>query len=471
MPRAALNVRCRWCGLSAGRGGQPLQRERLFEPLLDEAGTRCAAAGAPGSADGPGGRLAAQAGAVAGVFGRLGQHEEADAVAPRAARGAGGPAVDAGGADGVDERAVLAAVAVEHGAPAAASSAGGRGWVRVARSALPAILPPLPHPRHPAPAAPGSSSAFCGQSGEWAPWAPDWLPARGRALCWSRRGRGPARPPPRRPALDYGRGCPACCLGPFPINRLDALRLQRGLAALAERERRPRRRSCSAGAGRGPRAGADFPGDGVSGAMVGRGPARRLLRALHGARPCPALELRSGRRRLYAHRPSPAARSARRSIWAGATSRRAGPASAAARTRTPAAWRPTPPASRTPSSTGWKRGKGIRARRSSPTPSHGRCFSLAMGFSLRPENLSSTRTWLTCSEVWTHRAGETGGSGGGARAGDEALPPAAEHRPASPPSCRRPGGAWSAYVKLGQLLGVAGRLVLPPAAPWRRWPA
>ena len=36
--------------------------------------------------------------------------------------------------------------------------------------------------------------------------------------------------------LDYTRACPACCLGPFPINRLDVLRLRRGLAELAARE-------------------------------------------------------------------------------------------------------------------------------------------------------------------------------------------------------------------------------------------
>lgn len=103
--------------------------------------------------------------------------------------------------------------------------------------------------------------------------------------------------------LDYGRGCPACCQGPFPINRLDELRLQRGLRELAATE--PERAQAVAAAARRDVAAlaADFPGDAASGVLCEDERGREAFFARHGARPCPALDLRSGRCRLYAHRP------------------------------------------------------------------------------------------------------------------------------------------------------------------------
>ena len=103
--------------------------------------------------------------------------------------------------------------------------------------------------------------------------------------------------------LDYGRGCPACCLGPFPINRLDVLRLRRGLQALAERDA-PAAQAIVHAARRDVAAlAADFPGDAATGVLVEQEGGRDGFFARHGARPCPALDLRSGRCQLYAHRP------------------------------------------------------------------------------------------------------------------------------------------------------------------------
>ena len=132
---------------------------------------------------------------------------------------------------------------------------------------------------------------------------PDWLPHEDERLLEAADGACADAFTRAAGRLDYGRGCPACCLGPFPINRLDALRLQRGLAALAERDA-PAAEAIVLAAEREVAAlAADFPGDGVSGEMVADQNRRDGFFARHGARPCPALELRSGRCQLYAHRP------------------------------------------------------------------------------------------------------------------------------------------------------------------------
>src|ERR1700676_1258417 len=62
-------------------------------------------------------------------------------------------------------------------------------------------------------------------------------------------------------------GCTQCCIGAFPINQLDALRLRRGLADLEarapERAERVRERARDAVA----RLSRDFPGDPASGVL------------------------------------------------------------------------------------------------------------------------------------------------------------------------------------------------------------
>jgi Fe-S-cluster containining protein len=132
---------------------------------------------------------------------------------------------------------------------------------------------------------------------------PDWLAVADARLleavdgaCAEAHARAAGR-------LDYGRGCPACCLGPFPINRLDVLRLQRGLAALAGQDPavaegivRAAEREVAALEG-------DYPGDGASGVLAEDERERDGFFARHGSRPCPALDLRNGRCLLYAHRP------------------------------------------------------------------------------------------------------------------------------------------------------------------------
>src|SRR5271167_4244740 len=62
-------------------------------------------------------------------------------------------------------------------------------------------------------------------------------------------------------------GCTQCCIGVFPINQLDAARLQRGLADLAQRAparaKRVRERARSSVV----RLAQDFPGDVVTGVL------------------------------------------------------------------------------------------------------------------------------------------------------------------------------------------------------------
>jgi Fe-S-cluster containining protein len=101
--------------------------------------------------------------------------------------------------------------------------------------------------------------------------------------------------------LDFGRGCPRCCYGPFPINVLDARRLRRGLAALFARE--PER---AAAIVKRARAQADryapaFPGTG--GALSEDDDAVEAFCARFESEPCPALDGATGRCELYASRP------------------------------------------------------------------------------------------------------------------------------------------------------------------------
>jgi Fe-S-cluster containining protein len=131
----------------------------------------------------------------------------------------------------------------------------------------------------------------------------DWLPAEDERLlaavdaaCAASHARAEGR-------LDYGRGCPACCQGPFPINRLDELRLQRGLRALAAAEPECAQAIVRAAEREVAALAADFPGQPATGLLCVEEDGRAAFFARHGARPCPALDLRSGRCQLYAFRP------------------------------------------------------------------------------------------------------------------------------------------------------------------------
>ncbi|HZT32583.1 MAG TPA: YkgJ family cysteine cluster protein [Bryobacteraceae bacterium] len=98
-------------------------------------------------------------------------------------------------------------------------------------------------------------------------------------------------------------GCTECCLGPFPINMLDARRLARGLAGLAardaERAARIRERARQAVA----ELAADFPGDPATGILREDEKAEERFCERHAALPCPALDPDSGGCELYAARP------------------------------------------------------------------------------------------------------------------------------------------------------------------------
>jgi Fe-S-cluster containining protein len=101
--------------------------------------------------------------------------------------------------------------------------------------------------------------------------------------------------------LDYGRGCPRCCYGPFAINALDVRRLRRGLAARSARE--PERARALVGRARrsAARLGPAFPG--TAGTLDGDDEAVKAFCERFGAEACPVLEPGSGRCELYESRP------------------------------------------------------------------------------------------------------------------------------------------------------------------------
>jgi Fe-S-cluster containining protein len=103
--------------------------------------------------------------------------------------------------------------------------------------------------------------------------------------------------------LACGPGCSECCIGPFPITRLDAWRLHAGLAGLAsadparaEEVRERARRAVE-------RLAEGYPGDRLTGRLRDGEEALDSFFERHGSLPCPALEPDSGRCELYAGRP------------------------------------------------------------------------------------------------------------------------------------------------------------------------
>ena len=98
-------------------------------------------------------------------------------------------------------------------------------------------------------------------------------------------------------------GCTQCCIGAFPINQLDALRLRRGLADLEAREPqradRLRQRAREAVARLSP----GFPGDPVSGVLDEGDDAAERFSGFANEEPCPALDPVTGNCELYESRP------------------------------------------------------------------------------------------------------------------------------------------------------------------------
>ena len=98
-------------------------------------------------------------------------------------------------------------------------------------------------------------------------------------------------------------GCSECCVGPFPINRLDAWRLGEGMADLKRRDParaaavvERARRAVEAGS-------ASFPGDAATGRLSGNQAAEDAFFEAQSSVPCPALDPATQTCDLYAHRP------------------------------------------------------------------------------------------------------------------------------------------------------------------------
>jgi len=98
-------------------------------------------------------------------------------------------------------------------------------------------------------------------------------------------------------------GCTECCIGPFPITRLDAIRLRQGLAELSvrepERAARVRERARQSVEKIAP----DFPGDLNTGIVDDDEAAEERAARLAEDDPCPALDPETGTCDLYAARP------------------------------------------------------------------------------------------------------------------------------------------------------------------------
>jgi Fe-S-cluster containining protein len=98
-------------------------------------------------------------------------------------------------------------------------------------------------------------------------------------------------------------GCAQCCIGPFPINRLDAARLRRGLVDLQkfspERAARVRQRASDSVARLSP----DFPGNPQTGVLDENPDAEKRFVQFANDEPCPALDMTTGLCELYEARP------------------------------------------------------------------------------------------------------------------------------------------------------------------------
>ena len=98
-------------------------------------------------------------------------------------------------------------------------------------------------------------------------------------------------------------GCTPCCIGPFDITPLDAVRLRSGLRALrsidAARAERLQGRARDAWR----RLEGDFPGSAGDARLDDDDEARERFFRRHAGEPCPALDSTSGWCELYAFRP------------------------------------------------------------------------------------------------------------------------------------------------------------------------
>ena len=105
------------------------------------------------------------------------------------------------------------------------------------------------------------------------------------------------------PHLACRPGCTECCHGPFPINRLDVLRLQEGLAELYDRDPGRAAAVLQRAQAQIPLLWEGFPGTPETGVLTGDDEDTDPYYTRHGGLPCPVLDPDTGRCDLYAHRP------------------------------------------------------------------------------------------------------------------------------------------------------------------------
>ena len=98
-------------------------------------------------------------------------------------------------------------------------------------------------------------------------------------------------------------GCAQCCIGVFAINRLDALRLQRGLNALADEDPERAQRVLQRAAESLERNIGFFPGDMETGILYETPEAEEIFEEFANDEPCPALDPATMTCDLYAYRP------------------------------------------------------------------------------------------------------------------------------------------------------------------------
>ncbi|MCS7042907.1 MAG: YkgJ family cysteine cluster protein [Bryobacteraceae bacterium] len=98
-------------------------------------------------------------------------------------------------------------------------------------------------------------------------------------------------------------GCTACCLGPFPITQLDALRLQRGLEQLWQTDPERAKRVVERARAETARLLPIFAGDPATGVLSEDEQEQERFFERAGDEPCPALDPETGACDLYASRP------------------------------------------------------------------------------------------------------------------------------------------------------------------------
>jgi Fe-S-cluster containining protein len=98
-------------------------------------------------------------------------------------------------------------------------------------------------------------------------------------------------------------GCTQCCIGPFAINQLDAVRLRHGLAALERSDPRRAARVRERAHEAIQRLSPSFPGDLTTGILAEGEEAEERFADFANDEPCPVLDPATGTCDLYASRP------------------------------------------------------------------------------------------------------------------------------------------------------------------------